>query len=230
MRPDLARRDRPAPDRAPPADRGRPDGAPTLGAGCASDLACSAGESCVGAWPGGFCARPCTSDAECAVAGTKQASAGCYQGRCHPRCDPRAAFAPCREGYVCRIDGARALCVPDCRLAGGCAVGWSCEKGSGLCIDPSSGAVGAACGATIGGCDGTPNGVCYSLGGFGAGFCTIPCSPFAKPCPAELKGSTCLLGSLAAPYCGFLCDPKTPACPHAGMSCEAVGEVHVCLP
>jgi len=234
--PDLARADKPhAPDRtaaadSSPPDHARPDGAFTLGGGCASDLDCSAGLACLGDWPGGFCTRSCTGDAECGAPGAKQAVSSCHEGRCHPRCDPRAAFSSCREGYVCRLSGAKAVCVPDCRVAATCASGWSCEKGSGLCYDPASGAVGAACGPTIGTCDGTPNGVCYSLGGFGPGFCTIPCSPFTKPCPLELKGSTCLLGSITAPYCGFICDPASPSCPHPGMSCTALGEVHVCLP
>jgi len=202
----------------------RPDGPLTLGLACTTDLECSAGLTCETALPDGMCTRPCTTDAQCG------ALFGCHQMRCHPRCNAWSLVEPCRDKYVCRIDGPRAVCVADCRTRP-CSTGWTCDANTGLCVDPAAGTIGAPCGVSAGSCDGTPNGVCVSVNAFTGGFCTIPCSPFTKPCPSQLVNAECLLGSADAPYCAFLCDPKAPSCPRPEMSCVSLGGgVDVCLP
>jgi len=208
-------------DLAPP----RPDGPFTLGGACQSDIDCSAGLYCDAALPDGLCTKACSEDAQCG--GPRWA---CLGGRCLSTCNERAIVNPCRDKYVCRVDGTRSLCVVDCRVQP-CGDGWICDASSGLCVDPTAGSVGAACGANIGNCDGTPNGVCISVSTFGKGFCTVPCSPFTKPCPLQLKNAQCLLGPAQAPYCGFVCDPDAPVCPHPEMSCVPLGgDLDVCLP
>lgn len=202
----------------------RPDGGDTLGGPCLVDTDCSTGQRCDTAQPDGMCTRDCKADGDCGKA------RGCLEGRCHPRCNPRAILNPCRDKYACQIRENRALCVADCRVRPCPTSGWVCDAGSGLCVDPSAGTLGAPCGLKTGTCDGTPNGVCYSVNLLKDGFCTIPCSPFTKPCPLELADAECLLGPAEAPLCAFLCDPQAPSCPHPGLSCTSSGDIDVCLP
>lgn len=220
--------DQSLPDTAPLPDSppSRPDGRPNLGSTCSADHHCSEGLHCDRSLPDGLCTRTCQTDPECG--GGRW---GCHDGICLQRCNPRAIIDPCRERYVCRIEGPRALCVADCREVT-CKTGWFCESQSGLCVDTSAGTMGAPCGKELGNCDGTPNGVCYSLDPLsGKGFCTIPCAPFTKPCPVQLKTAACVLGRAEAPFCAFLCNPKAPSCPHPQLSCLSLSkEIHVCLP
>lgn len=220
---------KPAPDHAvdlePDLVPLRPDGGNTLGGPCLADADCTTGQRCDTTLPDGMCTRSCTADADC---GGKTLW-GCLKGRCHPRCNPRAILNPCRDKYACQINENRALCVADCRVQPCATSGWVCDAGSGLCVDPTAGALGAPCGLKTGTCDGTPNGVCYSVNLLKDGFCTVPCSPFTKPCPLELEAE-CLLGPAEAPLCAFLCDPLDPSCPHPALSCTSTGDVDVCLP
>lgn len=203
----------------------RPDGPFNLGSACASDLQCSAGLACFAEKPNGLCTRTCTDHATCG--GTPF---GCHQGRCRRLCDPRLLANPCRSDQVCRLDGLRAFCVADCRAAG-CGTGLYCDQGTGLCLDPKGGSLGAPCGVGVGTCDGTPNGVCLQVLTWSKSFCTLPCSPFANPCPVAVKGASCLSGDAKGEYCLFTCKPEAPACPHASMTCTSLsgGQLHLCL-
>lgn len=223
QRPDLAAPDLPPPD----APRARPDGASTEGAACTSDVDCSSGLQCDTTLPDGLCFRACSQDADCADA----VHWGCLSGQCRQRCNVRSIVNPCRDKYVCRLEGQSAHCVADCRVSGCAESGWICDAASGLCLDTASGTVGAPCGPSTGSCEGTPNGVCLTVNPLSDGFCTLPCSPFTKPCPSDLQGAQCLLGPNGAPYCAFLCDPQAPSCPHPGLTCTALnGGYDVCLP
>jgi hypothetical protein len=205
----------------------RPDGGSTAGEGCTSDWDCSAGLHCDDTMPDGLCTRPCSADTDC---GPKERW-GCHDKKCLERCNVRSIANPCRDKYACRTEGNRSLCVPDCRIAGCAEKGWSCDAATGLCVDPASGTIGAPCGLKTGACDGVPNGVCFTVSSLTDGFCTVPCSPFTKPCPLQLKNAQCVLGPATAPLCAFLCDPKAPDCPHPSMGCVSYGkDVHVCLP
>jgi hypothetical protein len=207
---------------APPS---RPDGRPNPGQGCTTDWDCTSGLTCDTAQPGGMCTRSCKVEADCDQKRTK-----CHEGSCHLLCNPRSIVNPCRDKYVCRVSGSKAVCVADCRVVK-CGTGLVCDGNSGLCVDTSSGTIGAICGVKEGGCDGTPNGVCYTLSTLSKGFCTVPCAPFTKPCPAKIVGAQCVLGSATAPYCAFTCDPKAPKCPNAQLSCQNLyKKVYVCLP
>lgn len=220
LRPDL-----PRPDQRPPGDLPRlpPDGGSTLGAPCAGDPDCSEGLHCETDQPDGLCTRACTKDQDCGAIGA------CHDGRCHLRCNVRAIFNPCRDKYVCQLDLDHGVCVADCSHKSCSQTGWTCDASSGLCLDPTSGGLAAACGVDVGGCDGTPNGHCMKLLTFSDGFCTIPCSPFTKPCPLEIEGAECLLPPHVAPFCAFTCDPDAPSCPHPEMECVDAGGLHVCL-
>lgn len=229
--PDISVHDGPVPDQVglevSPDTASRPDGGTTLGAPCTSELDCSTGLRCEEGFPGGLCTCDCTEDKDCG----DMRHVGCMDGLCRQRCNPRAIVNPCRTDYVCRLEQTRGLCVADCRVHG-CTrpAPWICDQNSGLCLDPTSGTLGAACGATTGTCDGTPNGVCYTVNLLTDGFCTIPCSPFTLPCPSQIPGAECLVGAQETPLCAFLCDPQAPSCPHPDLTCSALGDLHVCLP
>jgi hypothetical protein len=218
--PDLPGPDGPAGD----LEALRPDGGSTRGVGCSADEDCSVGLHCETDQPDGLCTRACTENADCGAVGA------CHDGRCHLRCNVRAIFNPCRDKYVCRLDVDHGVCVADCNHKSCSQDGWTCDAGSGLCLDPNSGGLAAPCGVDVGGCDNTPNGHCVKLVTFGDGFCTIPCSPFTKPCPLEIEGALCTLPPHVAPFCAFTCDPDAPSCPDAEMKCvDAGGGLYVCL-
>ena len=202
------------------------DGGAGLGAACSTDLDCAGGLACDTSLPHGMCTRPCVVDQDCGG----EPRWACWSGRCHVRCNVRAILNPCRTGYVCLLDEGRALCAPDCRDAGCRTASWVCDEGSGLCVDPSAGKAGDPCAADDERCNGLPNGTCFTLRPSRDGFCTLPCAPFTKPCPGELRDAECLLGSPLARYCAFVCDPEAPRCPHPEMKCVSLtGGVHVCL-
>ena len=107
----------------------------------------------------------------------------------------------------------------------------TCDKDSGLCLDPKGGGIGAACGVAYGDCSGTPNGVCYSISSLQKPFCTVPCTPFTMPCPVKIKGAYCAAGKNNAELCLFICDPKQPQCPRTDMQCVTISQdVSICLP
>lgn len=211
-------------DQHPP----RPDGKPNLGQACSADHHCSAGLVCDTSQPGGSCSKSCKDHAACG-----SSSSGCYQGWCRPLCNPRSIVSTCRADYACRIDGTRAFCVGSC-VKLGCKPGWTCDSNSGLCVDPTAGKVGAACGLSVGTCEGTPNGICILLSTDHKAFCTVPCAPFTKGCPTQFPGAYCAAGKANHEYCVFLCDPKAPQktpCPNSTMSCVSVAQDYsLCLP
>ena len=199
------------------------DAPKTLGESCADGQRCAHGLSCDPSSE--LCTRPCDDNSEC---GGRH---GCGRGFCRPSCDPRLLLDPCPGTQVCRVHGVDGICVPDCRQGGCPEADWTCDQNSGLCVDPKAGQIGAPCGKDLGNCDGTPNGVCLQIDANRPAMCTIPCSPFAKPCPSALQNAVCTLGKAIAPYCAFLCDPNNPSCPHPDLGCVTVGkDFHVCLP
>jgi len=225
---DLARPDA-APDRSPP-DRKltRPDGKLNLGQACSHDLNCSKGLVCDTKQPGGMCTRACKAHKDCGLT-----TAGCHEGWCRPLCSPRAIISTCRVGHVCRLDKTKGFCVGGCDEVA-CKASWTCDKDSGLCINPKAGGVGAACGLKEGTCEGTPNGICILLSSNYPAFCTVPCAPFTKACPTQFTGAYCAASKPNTEYCVFVCDPKKPdkpKCPDEKMSCVTVAKNYsLCLP
>lgn len=210
----------PQTDLAPP----RPDGKTNLGAACSADHHCSTGLTCDTSQPNGMCTRSCKADAECG-GGVRW---GCFSGACRTRCNVRSPLNDCRASYVCRLQAGKASCAADC-TAKPCAGTLTCDKNSGLCLNPKGGSVGAACGTGIGDCSGTPNGVCITLGSMSKAICTLPCSPFTAPCPSSVTGAYCSAGDVKGEYCLFTCDTKAPKCPHKTMICKSVGNYALCL-
>jgi hypothetical protein len=206
------------------------DGAAALGAACSDEAPCASGLTCDAV--AGRCTKPCEKDEDCGgLVCAEESAKGATERLCRRPCDPRLLVDPCAEGLVCQVQGSQAVCVTDCRSRGCDDAGWICDSGSGLCVDPQGGSVGAPCGPALGDCAGTPNGVCIAVDNTRPGLCTLPCSPFAKPCPLALPSAICGFGSNEAPYCGFLCDPQSPSCPHPDLECVTVGkDFHVCLP
>ncbi len=225
---DLSRPDA-APDRAPP-DRPptRPDGKLNVGHPCTADYHCSVGLTCDTAQPGGMCTQQCKADKDCKVS-----SAGCHDGWCRPLCSPRAIVSTCRVDHVCRLDKIQGFCVGRCQKVG-CKPDWTCDKDSGLCVNPKAGGLGAACGLIEGTCEGTPNGICILIHSSYKAFCTVPCAPFTKGCPTQFAGAYCAASKANTEYCVFICDPKkpdSPKCPEEKMACVTVGKnYHMCLP
>lgn len=216
--------DLPAPDGiSPDAPLPRPDGGSNTGAPCSSDHHCSTGLSCNRTMPGGFCTHPCSADKDC------PAGSGCQAQQCHPLCKVRALMNPCRKQYVCSILQTRALCIAGCDVAG-CSAGWTCDAATRLCLNPKGGTWGAECSKSAGDCSGTPNGVCYSVSTYLKAFCTVPCAPFTKPCPAQPAGAYCPASASSGEYCMFFCDPKKPKCPRPDMECKDMGYTGICLP
>lgn len=218
-----------APDRAPPdLSPTRPDGKLNLGHACAHDAHCSTGLVCDTSQPGGICTRSCKAHQDCGLT-----SAGCHKGSCRPLCSPRAIISTCRTDHVCLLDGTKGFCVGSCTQVG-CQSGWTCDKDSGLCVNPKAGGIGAACGLSIGTCEGTPNGICILLSSNYKAFCTVPCAPFTKACPAQFGGAYCAASKPDTEYCVFVCDPQNPdkpKCPSEKMSCVTVAKDYsLCLP
>lgn len=208
-------------------DAGSGDGAAAaMGRACSSHQRCRAGLRCeTTGQPGGLCTKRCRDDADCG-----SSRFACRGGLCRARCDPRSIIETCRTGYVCRILGKSAVCVGDCRRIGCSGDSGTCQRDSGLCLT-AGGQLGAPCGGDAGGCGGTPNGTCLSVGTFYKGYCTVPCAPFTKPCPLDIKGATCAASTSSGTYCTFICDPKKPKCPHPTMRCVDVGNnTHLCIP
>ncbi|MFH1132009.1 MAG: hypothetical protein V1754_11780 [Pseudomonadota bacterium] len=195
-----------------------------LGGPCTYDFHCENNLVCHTEFPGGFCTRPCEKDEQC----DKQQA--CFNGKCHVRCNPVMIVDQCRDDYVCRVDGARAVCVPDCRVIG-CESNWMCDEKSELCLDPAGGGFSTACGTNIGNCDGTPNGICLSMGDFFKPICSMPCAPFTRPCPLEIPNMSCAVGGETTNYCVILCHPQREECPFPWLECAQLSQgFYVCLP
>lgn len=208
----------------------KPDGTSAqalIGAACTANGDCLAGLGCDTTLPAGACSKDCQEDQDCG----DSAHYGCVAGKCSARCNVALASNPCRNDYVCQRAGVQANCVADCRKVPCAQAGWICDDERGLCIDPNGGKFGQACGAETGGCDGTPNGICYSLAEFTRPFCTIGCSLFTNPCPPALVNAACLVGTATNAYCAYLCDPPNVPCPTEALKCIAFGQdYNVCVP
>lgn len=202
----------------------RPDGASNIGAACSVDHDCTAGLVCDTSMPGGLCTRPCKADAEC---GATRFS--CLDNKCLPTCNIRSPASDCRKQYVCQLLAGKSLCKPDCNVSGVCKTGLSCDKKSGVCLNPKGGTLGAACGVGVGDCSGTANGVCLAIISMTKAYCTIPCSPFAADCPTDVEGAYCTAGDIKGEYCVFYCDAKAPKCPHSKMQCKQLGSSELCI-
>jgi|GEM_PF-2483123 hypothetical protein len=198
-----------------------------IGAACAKSADCVAGLSCDTDLPLGACSKACSEDQDCG----DSAYYGCAAGKCRSRCDISLATNPCRDDYVCERSGVQANCVPDCRKTPCSHDGWTCDNDRGLCIDLNGGKFGEACGAEAGNCDGTPNGICYSLAEFTRPFCTVGCSLFTNPCPAALTNAGCIVGSATNAYCAYYCDLPNVPCPSEQLKCVAYDQdFSVCIP
>ena len=201
-------------------DAGTPDagsgGTLPIGEPCTQSAQCASNVCRIINFPGGYCTRTCTTNAECgagATCGTDPANASARI--CLKTCAEAGTTSGCRPDYVCEKrahPNGTPACVPGCTSQVSCSgasacdsrgfccglSGFACCEGStcteagtgcgtdGYC-EPMAGGVGAAC---------TGNGDCQTgfcqqqtSGLWTGGYCTLQCG--AQSCPS---GSVCSTG------------------------------------
>ena len=108
------------------------------GESCEHDETCGRADRCYEerrwGFPGGTCSRQCLLPEEPGACGEGMA---CHRiddtspfGLCGPVCDDAH---PCRDGFECVTEGARAVCTPRCRTDAHCHHGMRCDVLSGRC-------------------------------------------------------------------------------------------------
>lgn len=188
---------------------------PTLGAACAANAQCTAGETCkTGAsWPGGVCTRACTAG------------------------DP----ATCPGNGACAQTTAGPLCFHGCTVANDCRAGWSCEYAAGtsgakVCkpsttggsdggSDGGTGSDGGSDGGTSGdgGTGGTDGGT-GSDGGTGGSDAGFPASRTCTPPGTRQVVNGGTVGPATAPT---TCQKPVQASSLTGLQKQAFGTHNV---
>ncbi|MBI3185839.1 MAG: hypothetical protein HYZ28_27190 [Myxococcales bacterium] len=172
-----------------------------IGAACLLNAGCQSGR-CEIAFNGGYCTQPCAQDGPGSFGKQCPSSAVCAKvsealGLCHSTC---TSDAQCRQEYYCEVAGASGACRSRCRGAANCALGFTCNRQDGRCIEGSAlpRKTGAAC-RSDGDCDSAycldepnqqfPKGICSAdcTGNASAcgtdGLCIVPSDPsFASVC------------------------------------------------
>jgi hypothetical protein len=194
------------PPRVPPTEPPPPSGVPSgVGGRCNLSSDCEPGLLCFGsprdaslfeAIPGGYCAPPCSEDAECASVG---AGSFCRRGE--------HCTAPCSAGYDGEPDGSAKCggrsdlscfggltsgggCLPSCTNDLACGAGRECYFGSGTCLLFGSSDVllqDAPIGAACGGDAFTCRGYCLSSGEGTASLCSGACTVGVPGCGGGLS-------------------------------------------
>lgn len=194
------------PPRVPPTELLPASGARSaLGGRCNLSSDCELGLLCFGApgdaslfeaIPGGYCAQPCSEDAECASIAP---GSFCRRGE--------HCTAPCSAGYDSEPDGSPKCggrsdlscfggvtsgggCLPSCTNDLACGAGRECYYGSGTCLLYGSSdallqdaPIGAACGGDTFTC----RGYCLSSGEGSASLCSGACTVGVAGCGGGLS-------------------------------------------
>jgi hypothetical protein len=186
------------------------------GASCHSDTEC-AGEVCFTetgkGYPGGYCTRTCSEVDSCPMGSVcVELVDGSY---CFQSC---LSAADCRVAYGCfdTFGQGDTYCWPHCEDPTECLDSMDCNRWTGLCADPISGADnGVACGGSNG-CKGTCT---YWPHASNEGYCVSFCRLSSGRCPGDgicsdifssTRGDlgTCLDGCTSDTECdsSFVCD------------------------
>lgn len=173
---------------------------------CAGASAICADEATIGA-PGGFCAPPCESDADCGEGRVCEMFSGETLGLCSIAC---TTHADCPPGNVCFVD----TCYPYCQRDDECLSGLcdpysrACNKGA----DPPGAGLYASCVRD----DDCRSGSCDA----DTGRCTTLCLVSEQDCP---EGAVCV-GVFFEEDVG-VCHPRCVdgSCEDPGLECRDAG-------
>ena len=207
-----------------------PDAAPQLFASCAGNAMCTATlgsrATCLTAFPGGICTKPCTSDTACGASGV------CLQQICFPRCTPGAGEcnqfgSACAAGANSAMDPSFGACVPSCFGTGltaptgypMCAAPAMCDSYNGTCT--AMAATGADNGAACAADSDCMGGQCITevgtsgptgfLGGYCISFGRMP-DPALYAVGQPLPRGNCPTGSVALPAQGSQGEGDSAVC------------------
>ena len=203
-----------------------------VGAGCADDSECSAGNVpvCLG-MAAGYCSFLCGAGGGDDCGGEALCEAlDSHTRYCLDGCLSRNGNADCRPGYRCaerpdvaNLDGESVgACLPACVADGDCEAGRRCETETGSCHLPGARGVGEPClRATE--CSGA---LCALGRGFAGGMCSAHCGATDSPCP---ENALCVAVA-ADPMCLKPCAQDTDCRADEGYRCREINGVPVCLP